>query len=129
MKLGIVVNVMDSDEAGATTYRLAADAISTGHQVWVMSTGNFAYNPDDTIGAFARTGPNVAILGGARLGPLSLAGAGAIIHEDTAVGANSIVGANSVVLSAVGDDCRVYGAPARPSGSAVERMNAGSPSE
>ena len=57
MKLGIVVNVMDSDEAGATTYRLAADAINLGHEVWVMSTGSLAYNPDDTIGAFARTVP------------------------------------------------------------------------
>ena len=28
-----------------------------GHEVWVMSTGNLAYNPDDTIGAFARTVP------------------------------------------------------------------------
>ncbi len=57
MKLGIVVNVMDSDEAGATTYRLAADAINLGHEVWVMSTGNLCYNPHDTIGALARTVP------------------------------------------------------------------------
>ena len=55
MKLGLVVNVMDSNEAGATTYRLAADALSMGHEVWVMSPGNLAYNPDDTVGAFART--------------------------------------------------------------------------
>jgi len=48
---------MDSNEAGATTYRLAADAINQGHEVWVMSTGNLAYNPDGTIGAFARTVP------------------------------------------------------------------------
>ena len=57
MKLGIVVNVMDSDEAGATTYRLAADAISLGHEVWIVSTGNLSYNPNDSIGAFARTVP------------------------------------------------------------------------
>lgn len=57
MRLGIVVNVMDSDEAGATTYRLAAEAISLGHEVWIMSTGGLSYNPDDTIGAFARTVP------------------------------------------------------------------------
>ncbi len=57
MRLGIVVNVMDSDVAGATTYRLAADAINMDHEVWVMSTGNLAYNPDDTIGAFARSVP------------------------------------------------------------------------
>ena len=40
MRLGIVVNVMDSDESGATTYRLAADAINMGHEVWIMSTGH-----------------------------------------------------------------------------------------
>lgn len=57
MKIGIVVNVMDSNEAGATTYRLAADAIQMGHEVWVMSTGNLSYEPNDTIGAFARTVP------------------------------------------------------------------------
>ncbi|MFC1761654.1 glutathione synthetase [Planctomycetota bacterium] len=55
MKLGIVVNVIESDAAGATTYRLAADAINTGHTVWIMSTGNLAYDTDDTIGALART--------------------------------------------------------------------------
>ena len=57
MKLGFVVNVMDSSEAGATTYRLAAEAINAGHEVWVMSTGNLVYNPNDTIGALARTVP------------------------------------------------------------------------
>lgn len=40
MKLGLVVNVMDSNEAGATTYRLAADAVNAGHDVCVMSTGS-----------------------------------------------------------------------------------------
>lgn len=57
MKLGIVVNVMDSGETGATTYRLAAEAMSLGHEVWVMSTGNLAYTPNDSIGALARTVP------------------------------------------------------------------------
>ena len=57
MKLGIVVNVMDSAAAGATTYRLAADAIEQGHEVWVMSTGGFSYLPNDTIASFARSVP------------------------------------------------------------------------
>ncbi len=57
MKLGIVVNVMDSNEAGATTYRFAAEAINRGHEVWIVSTGNLSYDPDDTIGGFARTVP------------------------------------------------------------------------
>ena len=57
MRIGFVVNVMDSDKSGATTYRLAADCIKRGHDVWIMSTGNFACNPDDTIGGFARQLP------------------------------------------------------------------------
>lgn len=57
MKIGIVVNVMDSNEAGATTYRFAAEAITMGHEVWVMTAGNLCYNPNDTIGGFARRVP------------------------------------------------------------------------
>lgn len=57
MRLGILVNVMDSANAGATTYRLAAGATSLGHEVWIFSTGNFVYSPDDSIEAFARTVP------------------------------------------------------------------------
>jgi len=57
MRIGFVVNTMDSTEAGATTYRLAAECMNLGHEVWIMSTGNFAYNADDTIGAFARAVP------------------------------------------------------------------------
>ncbi|MBN2474177.1 MAG: glutathione synthase [Pirellulales bacterium] len=57
MRIGFVVNVMDSGEVGATTYRLAAESVNLGHDVWVMSTGNFSYNPDDTVGALARTVP------------------------------------------------------------------------
>jgi len=57
MRIGFVVNVMQSRESGATTYRLAAECLNRGHEVWVLSTGNLAYNPDDTIGALARTVP------------------------------------------------------------------------
>jgi glutathione synthase len=57
MKLGIVVNVMDSNESGATTYRFAAEAVSAGHEVWLISTGNLSYNANDTIGAYARSVP------------------------------------------------------------------------
>ncbi|QDV43994.1 Glutathione synthetase [Stieleria neptunia] len=57
MRLGIVVNVMGSEEAGATTYRLAAEATSLGHEVWIVSTGNLSYDANDTIGAFARMVP------------------------------------------------------------------------
>ena len=57
MRIGFVVNVMGSGDAGATTYRLAAECVNMGHEVWVMSTGNFSCNPDDTVGAMARKVP------------------------------------------------------------------------
>jgi glutathione synthase len=57
MKVGIVVNVMDTHDAGQTTYRLAASCVNLGHEVWITSTGNLSCDPDDTIGALARTVP------------------------------------------------------------------------
>ncbi len=57
MKLGIVVNVMSGEVGGQTTYRLAAEAASQGHEVCLISTGNFAYESDDSIRALARTVP------------------------------------------------------------------------
>ena len=57
MRIGFVVNVMDSGDSGATTYRLAADLINLGHEAWIVSTGNLVLNPDGTIGGFARTVP------------------------------------------------------------------------
>ena len=57
MRIGIVVNVMDTDVSGQTTYRLAAASAHRGHEVWLMSTGSFAYEPDDKIRARARAVP------------------------------------------------------------------------
>lgn len=57
MKIGIVVNVMDTHDAGQTTYRLAAGCVNRGHEVWIMSTGNFCYEPRDAVGALARSAP------------------------------------------------------------------------
>lgn len=55
MRIGVVVNVMDSEESGATSYRLAAEAVNRGHEVWVMSSGGFAYEPDNRVGGRARS--------------------------------------------------------------------------
>lgn len=55
MRIGIVVNVMDSEESGATSYRLGAEAVNRGHEVWVMSSGGFAYEPDNRVGGRARS--------------------------------------------------------------------------
>ena len=55
MKLGILTNIMDAEASGQTTYRLAARAVNRGHDVWIMSPGNFSFDPHDKIRILART--------------------------------------------------------------------------
>ena len=57
MKIGIVDNVMKTQPAGQTTYRLATECAKTGHETWILSTGNFSFDPDDKIRARARPVP------------------------------------------------------------------------
>ncbi len=53
MRLGIAVNVTGGEVAGQTTYRLAVEALRRGHDVSIMSSGSFAYEPDGAIRALA----------------------------------------------------------------------------
>jgi glutathione synthase len=57
MKIGIVVNIMGSVEGSQSTYRLAAGFHNKGHEVWLISSGNFAFDEDDQVHAFARRAP------------------------------------------------------------------------
>ena len=57
MRVGILVNVMQTEVKGQTTYRIASRCAELGHEVWIMSAGNFSYEPDDKIRARARTVP------------------------------------------------------------------------
>ncbi len=57
MKLGMVVNDIQTEENGYTTTRLAVTAINRGHEVWIMSVGDLASDPDDTVRARARRAP------------------------------------------------------------------------
>ena len=57
MKIGILVNVMQTTVTGQTTYRIATSCAARGHEVWILSAGNFSYEPDDKIRARARTVP------------------------------------------------------------------------
>ena len=69
MKLGMLSNVLDADVAGQTTFRLALEAVNRGHDVWLLSTGNFAYEPNDKVGAFARRIPPGTYKSIEKLGP------------------------------------------------------------
>jgi len=57
MKIGFVVNDIQTEEPGYTTTRLAMAAVNRGHEVWVMGAGDFAYDPDEDIHARARGVP------------------------------------------------------------------------
>lgn len=57
MKIGFVVNDIMTEQTGYTTTRLAMWSVNRGHDVWVMGLGDFAFDPDDSISARARTVP------------------------------------------------------------------------
>ncbi len=55
MKIGFVVNDVMTEQPGYTTIRLAMAAINLGHEAWLMGASDFAYDPDDSIRARARS--------------------------------------------------------------------------
>jgi glutathione synthase len=55
MKLGIMINKVASEQAAYTTTRLAMAAVNRGHEVWYIGAGDFAFDPDGSIRAWART--------------------------------------------------------------------------
>lgn len=58
MRIGFVVNDINTEEAGYTTSRLGMAAINRGHEAWVVGVGDFAYDVDEVIRARARSAPN-----------------------------------------------------------------------
>jgi len=54
VRLGLVCNDCDTEEAEFTTTRLGMSARNAGHEVWLMGVGDFATDPDDKVGAWAR---------------------------------------------------------------------------
>lgn len=57
MRLGFMVNDINTEQTGYTTTRLAMAAINRGHEVWVIGSGDFAYDVDEKIHARARSAP------------------------------------------------------------------------
>ena len=55
MKIGLVINDIATEEAGYTTTRLAMAATNREHEVWYIGVGDFAFDPDGAIRAWART--------------------------------------------------------------------------
>ncbi len=55
MRIGFVVNNINTEQAGYTTTRLAITAISQGFEAWTMGVGDLALDPDNKVYARART--------------------------------------------------------------------------
>ena len=57
MKIGFVVNSIETELANYTTTRLAMAAVNRGHEAWLIGTGDLALDPDDHVRARARSAP------------------------------------------------------------------------
>ncbi len=55
MRIGFVINDMETEKAGYTTLRVAMAAVNRGHEVWFVNVGDFAFDRDEKIHAWART--------------------------------------------------------------------------
>jgi len=53
MKLGIIVNDIQSEQGGYTTTHLAMSATNLGHEVWYMGVADLAYGPDEKTYGYA----------------------------------------------------------------------------
>jgi Glutathione synthase/Ribosomal protein S6 modification enzyme (glutaminyl transferase) len=60
MRLGLVCNDCETEEAGYTTTRLGQRAVEMGHEVWLIGVADFASDPDDTVRAWARAAPETS---------------------------------------------------------------------
>jgi glutathione synthase len=57
MRVGFVVNDVMTEDSRYTTTRLSFSAARRGHEAWVMGVGDFIYDVDGTISAWARAAP------------------------------------------------------------------------
>lgn len=60
-----MVNDIATEQAGYTTGRMAMAAINRGHEAWMLSAGDFAYDPDEKIRARAVHAPKAKYTSGA----------------------------------------------------------------
>ena len=57
MRIGFVINDIDTELAEYTTVRLARAATNLGHEAWLLGVADFVYDPDGSIYAVARAVP------------------------------------------------------------------------
>jgi glutathione synthase len=57
MRIGFVVNSIETELPSFTTTRMAMAAVNRGHEAWLIGTGDLALDPDDHVRARARSAP------------------------------------------------------------------------
>lgn len=57
MRLGFVVNNVETEMPGYTTIRLAMAGVNLGHEVWLMGLGDFSYGENEKVYSWAKTVP------------------------------------------------------------------------
>ncbi len=55
MRIGFVVNSIETEQPQYTTTRLAMTATKMGHEAWFIGVGDFAHRADGSVGASARS--------------------------------------------------------------------------
>jgi sugar O-acyltransferase (sialic acid O-acetyltransferase NeuD family) len=113
------VAVPASCTVGAGSILLAGSVltaqVTVGRHVVVMP--NVTLTHDDAIADFATLGAGVTLGGSVQIGERSYLGMAVSVRERCTVGADTIIGMGSVVLSDVPDGETWYGVPARRAGS------------
>ena len=65
MRVGLMVNDVQTEQAGYTTTRLAMQLINSGHEAWLIGAADFVYDTDEKIHAFGRTAKKKSYKSGA----------------------------------------------------------------
>ena len=68
---------------------------------------------DNELGDYVHISPNATLCGGVNIEDNSWIGAGSVIRQQIHIGKNVLVGANSVVVKNIEDNCVVVGNPAK----------------
>ena len=68
---------------------------------------------DNKLGDYVHISPNTTLCGGVNIEDNSWIGAGSVVRQQIHIGKDVLVGANSVVVKNIEDDCIVVGNPAK----------------
>lgn len=110
-----LASVSDSARLGAGTVVMAHATINADAYIGdgVIVNTSAVVEHDVELGDFANVSPRAVMAGASRLGRLSHLAIGASILPGICVGANSLIGAGSVVIKNIPDGVVAFGVPAR----------------